>query len=158
MISISIPEERKPILIGKNGETKSQIEKRTHTKINVGEETEIYGDGVTELKAADIVKAIGRGFSPHYALRLLEEDVLLDVITIKGTPNTIKRLMARVIGSKGKAKKNIETLAGVSLSIYGKTISIIGNYKNAGVARVAIEMLLSGRTHNYVWRRLEKKN
>ena len=157
MITVNIPEERKAILIGRGGETKLKLEKRTYTKINVGKEVEIYGDPESELKVSDIIKAIGRGFSPAKALTLLEGDCVFDVISLKGTPNTIKRLMSRVIGSGGKAKKKIEFLTHASIEIYGKTISIIGTHREAENARHAIEMLLSGRTHNFVWRTMERK-
>lgn len=156
MLSIKIPDERVAILIGKNGETKASIEKKTATKITAGQEVEIEGDWETEAKAADIVKAIGRGFSPHQALKLLNKETIFDVITIKGSPNTIKRVLARIIGTQGKARKNIEKLTGASVAVYGKTISIIGDEKQAHAARSAVEMLLDGRMHSHVWKQLEK--
>ena len=157
MISINIPQERKPIVIGKDCEIKADVEHRTKTKIKIGKEIEIEGDPESEAKASELVKAIGRGFSPHVAYKLLDEEVLLDVITIKGTPNTIKRLMSRIIGTQGKAKKNIERLTDASIAVYGKTVSIIGNYKEINKARSAIEMLIAGRTHSHVWRQLERR-
>ena len=35
MITISIPQDRVPVLIGRNGKTKEFIEKKTGTKINI---------------------------------------------------------------------------------------------------------------------------
>lgn len=157
MLSLKIPEERVAILIGKSGATKALIEKKTKTRIHAGEEIEIDGDWETETKAGDIVKAIGRGFSPGKALRLVSPEVQLDVISLKGSPNTIKRLLARVIGTQGKSRKSIERLTGAYIAVYGKTISIIGNQKQAMNARSAVEMILSGRTHSHVWRQLESR-
>ena len=157
MLSLKIPEERVAILIGRSGATKALIEKRTETKIYAGGEIEIDGDWETEAKAGDIVKAIGRGFSPGKALRLIVPEVQLDVISLKGSPNTIKRLLARVIGTQGKSRKNIERLTGAHIAVYGKTISIIGDQNQAMNARSAVEMLLSGRTHSHVWKRLEER-
>ena len=156
MLSVKIPEERLAVLIGKNGATKAAIEKKTGTKITAGVEIEIEGDWETESKAADVVKAIGRGFQPATAFRLFKPNYVLDVIAIKGSPNTIKRLLARIIGSQGKARKNIELLTGAAMAVYGKTVSIIGDEKQTQLARDAVEMLLSGRTHSHVWRQLEK--
>lgn len=156
MLSLKIPEERVAVLIGESGATKALIEKKTKTKIHAGEEIVIDGDWETETKAGDIVKAIGRGFSPGKALRLVSPEVQFDVISLKGSPNTIKRLLARVIGTQGKSRKNIERLTGAYIAVYGKTISIIGNQKQAMNARSAVEMLLSGRTHSHVWKQLEK--
>lgn len=154
--TLRIPDNRKPVLIGKNGETKKHVEKKTRTEIAVGDEISISGELPDVLKSVDIVKAIGRGFSPRIALGMLSEDCTLDIISIKGTENTIKRLMARVIGKSGKARKNIENLTGAHISVYGKTISIIGKSDEVGPARRLIEMLLSGRMHSYVYRRLER--
>ncbi|HLD57199.1 MAG TPA: KH domain-containing protein [archaeon] len=154
MFSVSIPEERRPILIGKNGATKRFIEKKTNTRIKVGLDIEIEGEN--ELLTGEIVKAIGRGFSPHRALRLTDSNCLLDVIQIKGTTNKIKRLMSRVIGRYGNSRRIIEESTGAFVSVYGRTISIIGTYKEAEHARKAIEMLLTGSKHTTVYKYLSK--
>ena len=155
MISVSIPNERKAILIGKIGSTKEKIEKRTGTKITVADEIEIEGDWEKEPIAGEVVKAIGRGFSPSKALILTQKDIFLDVISLKGSPNTIKRLMSRVIGTSGKAESNMERYCSVSISVYGKTVSIIGSQDKNRLARTAVEMILAGRMHNHAWRYLE---
>lgn len=156
MIAANIPQERIPVLIGKNGKTKEFIEKKTSTKIFIGQEVEVTGDTENELKCSEIIKAVGRGFHPNAALSLLREDFVLDIINVKGTQNTIKRLLARIIGSQGKARKNIEKLTGASIAVYGKTVSMIGNYKEVSEARKAVEMLILGRKHAHVWSYFEK--
>lgn len=152
---VKIPEERKAILIGKDGSTKSKIERLTQTKLVIAKEIVIEGNPEAILKAEEIVKAVGRGFAPNTALKLIRDGMQLDVINIKGSPNTIKRLLARVIGTQGKARRNMENLTGASIAVLGKTISIIGNNKQAQEARLAVEMLLAGRKHATVWRCLE---
>ncbi|MBI4163931.1 MAG: RNA-processing protein [Candidatus Aenigmarchaeota archaeon] len=154
MFNVNIPEERRPILIGKDGETKKLIEKKTKTKIAIADD-EISVEGENQLVTGEIIRAIGRGFSPQRALRLLDSDCILDVIQIKGTQNKIKRLMSRVIGSDGRARRNIENMTGALISVYGKTVSIIGNYKEVEHARKGVEMLLKGHKHPYVYRHLE---
>ena len=155
MITITIPQDRVPVLIGRSGKTKEFIEKKTGTKITVGQEIIISGDPEMELKCSDIAKAIGRGFHPNRATRLLLEGTVLDVITIKGNFNTIKRVAARIIGSQGKARKNIEKLTGAAIAVYGKTVSIIGSQKEASNAREAVELIILGRKHGSVWKHLE---
>lgn len=154
---INIPEERKPVLIGKKGKDKKRIEKATKTRIKVGEDIVVEGEPFDSLKALEIIKAIGRGFSPKSALKLIKENISLIIIKVEGTPNTRKRLLARVIGSGGKSKKNIEKLTNTEISVYGKTISIIGEYKKAEKAEKSIRILLSGKTHNYAYRYLKEK-
>ncbi len=154
--SIRIPDDRKAILIGKNGRTKIDIEKRTKTKLTIGEDIIMEAEPDNLFKAENIIKAIGRGFSPARAFNLLKEDFELDVMIIQGTPNQIKRLSSRVIGRNGRARRSIEMISGAHLSVYGKTVSIIGKHNEINIARKAVEMLLTGRTHNYVYKKLNK--
>ena len=106
---VRIPEDRIAILIGKDGGTKRKIEKVTKTKIEVNDGVEIDGDSLEVLKAKQIVTAIGRGFSPYIALKLMDDDFQLIIISLQGeTVNTQKRLMSRIIGTKGKCKNIIE--------------------------------------------------
>ena len=68
---IRIPTERITVLIGKSGKTKSEIEKVCSVTLEIDSQTEetlVSGNGDIEkiqpFKAAEIVSAIGRGFSP----------------------------------------------------------------------------------------------
>ncbi|UCD07889.1 MAG: RNA-processing protein [Candidatus Aenigmatarchaeota archaeon] len=154
---IAIPEERKAVLIGKDGETKEEIESLTKTTITVSDGIMIKGEVENALKAKNIVEAIGRGFSPKHALRLIDEDCQLEIISLEGeTDNTRKRLFGRVIGRKGATRKIIEQTTGCLLSVYGKTVSIIGTAREIDLARSAVEDLLEGRQHSYVYARLKR--
>ena len=80
------------------------------------------------------------------------------MITLSGeSEKTVKRLLSRVIGKKGKAKNIIERLSGATICIYGKTVSVIGTPQSSAVASSAVEDLLEGRTHGYVYSKLEKR-
>ena len=155
---IKIPEQRKPVLIGKDGSVKKGIENRTKTRITVKEDVSIEGDPIDVMKAKEVVKAIGRGFSSDKAMLLVNDDYQLHTISLsRETRNTIKRIMARVIGKEGSARKKIEQGTGVVISVCGKTVSIIGIGEDIGKAIAAIEDLLSGRSHAYVYARLKKQ-
>jgi ribosomal RNA assembly protein len=159
---VRIPKERVKILIGKGGETKRGIEERTRTKILIREETsvEIEGDEpINEWITKDIILAIGRGFTPENALSLLGEDKMLEIISLRDFchgEKALKRKKARVIGERGKARRVIEELTNCYLSIYGKTIGIIGPCERVRVAKEAIFKLLDGSPHSTVYRFLEK--
>ena len=155
---IAIPRQRKPVLIGRNGSVKERIEKETKTKIRISEDVKIEGEALSVLKAKDIVRAIARGFSPEKAFMLLDEDCQLDIITlVNENENTRERLFARVIGRKGKTRNIIEQKTGAFLSVYGKTVAIIGRHDQLSRARLAVEHLLEGRTHKSVYAMLCKK-
>ena len=152
---MKIPEERMPVLIGDNGETKNRIESRTKTSIKISDDVEINGEPIDILVSKDIIKAIGRGFPPEIAMGLLEEDNILHVMNI-GKNSSLKRIKSRLIGSNGKTRRNIEKLSNVSLSIYGKTISIIGVYENVEKAAIAINKLIEGAPHKNAYKLLER--
>lgn len=154
---VAIPEERKPVLIGRNGKTKKEIESLTKTSITISDGILIKGELENVLRAKNIVEAVGRGFSPKRALRLLDEDCQLEIIPLGGeTKNTRKRLFGRVIGKKGATRRIIERSTGCFLSVYGKTVSIIGTAREIDLARSAVEDLIEGRQHGYVYTRLKK--
>ncbi|HUT27265.1 MAG TPA: KH domain-containing protein [Methanomassiliicoccales archaeon] len=165
---VKIPKERVGALIGQGGETKKFLERKTGMRISIdAEEGEVYFDDTNvedpllPLKVMDIIKAIGRGFAPQKAFRLLDDDEYLELIEIDDyvgkTKNQLVRVRARVIGAGGKTRRIIEDLVGVNISIYGDTVCIIGNSAQMPVARTAVDMLLSGSEHATVYRYLERK-
>ena len=161
---LKIPEERVAVLIGKNGETKKEIEDLTKSKLDVSKEgdVDITGtDGLLLYTTKEIVKAIARGFNPKVALLLLKQDYafeLLDMKDIAGkSKNTLQRIKGRVIGKGGRSREEIERFTDTNISVYGKTVGIIGEVQQVSVARQAVAMLLQGSMHKTVWKFLEKK-
>jgi ribosomal RNA assembly protein len=154
--TLMMPEERKRVLIGKKGAVKKLIEEKTRTRIEIGFEVNIEGESLDALRAKEIVRAIGRGFSPRKAMLLLDEECQLKVISMSGeNPSTIKRLFARVIGRDGKTRRKIEQCSGAAVSVYGKTVSVIGKADCIDIAARAVEQILGGRSHGYVYKRME---
>ena len=161
---IKIPHERIAVLIGSDGETKSRIEEQTKTKIVIDSkegDVNVSGkDAVLLYTAHHIVKAIARGFNPDVALRLLKQDwvfELIDLSTYSTKKNHQQRLKGRVIGTRGRARAIIEELTDSSISVYGKTVGIIAPTETIGMAKQAVEDLLSGSQHAGVYKGLERK-
>lgn len=165
MDEIRVPKDRIAVLIGKKGETKRKISKLTKTKLQINsKEGDIIINGENGLDVyitKKIISAIGRGFNPEIALSLLEENNDIEIIDIyhfsRKTKNNLARIKARLIGREGKARELIEQLAEVEISVYGKTVSIIGNQINLNIARHAIINLLQGSKHGNVYSYLEKQ-
>ena len=128
---------------------------------NKNQEIKIEGeDPVSVLRTKEIVRALGRGFDFQTALNLLDEEYFLEVIELKQFSKSRNRQMelkGRVIGSEGVVKRKIEEATETKIAVHGKTISIIGKWKNTRIAKQAIEMLLSGAMHNTVYRFLERQ-
>ena len=161
---LKIPEERIAVLIGKDGETKKELESLTNSKIDVSAEGDVIIIGTDALllyTTKEIVRAIARGFNPKIALSLLKTDYALEVIDMKDVAgknkNTMERLKGRVIGKAGRAREEMERLTDTNISVYGKTIAIVGEVQQASIAREAIAMLLKGSMHKTVYSFLERK-
>ena len=161
---IKIPKDRVAVLIGKNGATKKMLERATNMKMDIdSDEGDVFikgSDALNLYQTREIVIAIGRGFNPETALLLLKEEYIFEPLNLKEfmrNKNDLDRLRGRVIGRKGKSRKLIEELTETYVSVYGKTISIIGEAENVGIARRAIVSLLQGSPHGNVYNWLERQ-
>jgi ribosomal RNA assembly protein len=149
--SILVPKDR--INVIKDHEAKEKLEKSANVKLTFEENSVLIdGEGIDLLTAKNIVRAIGRGFAPDKAFRLLKEDELLEIIDIDYEPSKAKIVKARLIGTGGKTRRMIEEFSGSSMSVYGKTVCIIGKYEQNVIAREAIVMLLEGSRHANVYK------
>ena len=165
---IKIPMERVAVLIGHNGETKNELEERSGLKIDIdsklGEVTiddHELEDPLMVIKIENIVKAIGRGFSPQNTVRLFDDDAdffIFDLHDYVGKkPAHIRRLKSRIIGREGKTKRVLEELTDSKISIYGHTISIISDITRINILKKSIDMLLTGSKHATVYRFVESQ-
>jgi len=163
---IRIPEDRVGVLIGKSGKTKSKIEDTCSVKLDIDSKngevqvsSEIVDGQFHSFKALEIITAIGRGFSPEKAMRLLKGENTLHVINLREfggkSPEQMDRIKGRIIGNGGKARVNMENLSNADITVYGKTVSVIGESTQLKLAIDAIESLLSGSMHGYVYKKIE---
>jgi ribosomal RNA assembly protein len=114
------------------------------------------------FSAKDVVTALGRGFSPEHAFRLIrDEQAVLDILDLRvvfgKSEADIKRVKGRIIGMNGKTRGIIEELTDANVAVYGHTVAIIGTMDQLQVAREAIEMLIKGSMHGTVYRFLHRK-
>jgi len=163
---IKIPLERIAVVIGHNGETKRELEDRAGARLEIdsklGEiaiDDHNVDDPLQVLKLESIILAIGRGFSPEHAMKLLNDDADLFIFDIydyvSKKESQVRRLKSRIIGTEGKTKRVIEELTDSYISVYGHTISIIADFVIMDIAKRAIDKLLSGSKHATVYRYIE---
>ncbi|MCK5626481.1 RNA-processing protein [Candidatus Bathyarchaeota archaeon] len=167
--NVTIPQDRIGALVGEEGEIKQRIESTFRAKLNINSESGIVeltlvseeGDAASLLKARDIVTAMGRGFSPDRAFALRDDEIILDIIDLREifgrNEDTISRIKGRVIGRGGKTRILIEELTRTDVSIYGHTISLIGDYDSISIAREATLLLLEGKQHSTVYKFLRQR-
>jgi ribosomal RNA assembly protein len=166
-LEIKIPEERIGVLVGPGGSIKNLIEEKTKTELAIDSETGTVSiisaeDPLLAMRVMDLVRAIGRGFSPERALPVLDDDMLmldvLDLSKMVGTKSDMARMKGRIIGKDGRTREIMERLSGAKVSVYGKTVALLGYPEQIRIARAAIEMLLEGAPHGNVYSFLEKKH
>ena len=168
---MKIGKNRIAVIIGKNGKTKEEIESKLAVKIDLDSKT-----GECDIKpllnnpnynplniytAQKVIKAINRGFNPIKAMKLMEDTYDLEIfnlLKILGKSNKrIKRIKGRIIGRNGEMRNAIERYSESFISVYGKTVSIVGDYDNLQIARKAVSMLINGMPHHVVLKFLENK-
>jgi ribosomal RNA assembly protein len=165
-----IPKDRIGALIGPEGQVKENLEKQLNVELTIDSES---GDVTITLakedtdpsllfRAKEVVTAIGRGFSPDRAYRLIrDEDAALEVIDLRElfgrSLSELQRVKGRIIGQEGKTRRIIEELTEADVSVHGHTVSIIAGIDQMEIAREAIQMLLRGSEHSTVYRFLHRK-
>ncbi len=163
---VRIPTERVGVLIGRSGAVKSEIESACSVRLDIdgkaGEvlvETSGDVEKIQPFKAVEIVTAIGRGFSPQNAMLLLRGENTLHVLDLREfggkSKSQIERIKGRLIGEGGRARKNMESLSGAKISVYGRTVSVIGSTKSLKLAVDAVSSISSGSMHGSVYSRME---
>jgi len=164
--AVRVPLERIGAVIGREGATKKSLEEELGVKLGVDSReglVTVTSDSVDRSDpfiAVRVIEAIGRGFSPQHAKRLLEEGVALEVIDLRDfagrSANSLDRIRGRVIGLKGKSRRVIEELTQCHLSVYGRTVAIIGEATEVQLASGAVRELASGSQHRTVYNELQK--
>ena len=173
---VKIPLDRVGVLIGPEGKAKARIERSLGVDLEIeseaGNVTITLSPGQDDISvlftAANIVKAVGRGFSPQRAMRLSEEDWDLSILDLEeyvGTSRSAQeRVKGRIIGKAGRSREIIEELTETQISVYGGTVAIIGHVEALPAAMEAVGMLIRGSFHKTVWnylyayrRRLKKE-
>jgi ribosomal RNA assembly protein len=160
MIRVTIPRERLLTMMGKDGSRRSSLERDLSVKLSVEENTvTIEGDPLSEVRAMDFVKAVGRGFPPDRAMLLMDDDYLFQLIDISDyvKRRSLRRMRGRVIGAEGRARRDIENLTRTSIEIYGHTIGLIGKEPDVEIAREGVIMLLTGAKHSTVYSFIERR-
>lgn len=164
---IRIPMDRVGVLIGHEGKTRRKLQQKTSVRISVDSENgEIslddrnVDDPFDIFKIENVIRAIGRGFSPDHAFKLLNDRYDLYIFDIhdyvRKKPTHVHRVKARVIGKNGKTKQLLEELTGSDISVYGHTVAVIGDVTDIDIAKKAIDKLLMGSKHATVYRFVEK--
>ncbi len=158
---LKIPSERVKALMGDAGQTKDYLESRMKVTLTVDSDgaVVISGEPVDEFIAKDIVRAIGRGFEPPLALKLLNDEYGLKVIDLRdyvSSRDGLARIKGRVIGEKGRTKEIINEEVGANVAVWGHTVAVISRLETLDYAMEAVFKIIEGSPHANVYAYLEK--
>jgi ribosomal RNA assembly protein len=164
---IKVPGERIGVLIGRKGAVIGKIKQECRVNVDVESESgnvivRYDSSSLIEgnpFKALEIISAIARGFSPERAFKLLDEDIVFQLLDIRdyvgNSQSSMNRLKGRIIGERGKSRRTIEELSGADVSVYGHTVGFIGIFEAIKVAVEAIVLLSKGSSHRSVYAMLQ---
>ncbi len=136
------------------------IEKELKVKIsNQGRNIFIDGPGENEYLCLKIIEAINLGFSLNKALSLKNENILFQVLNIKEITKRkdLREVRARIIGTLGKTKQNLQNLSDCLISIHNNQVGIIGEAEYIKEAIISLRCLIQGSKQGNIYARLEKK-
>lgn len=137
-----------------------RLEKEFNVKIsNQGKNIFIKGRPENEYLVLKILEAVNLGFSIHQALILKNEEMILHIINIKDITKRkdLHSVRARLIGTQGKTKENIENLGECEVAIQDNRIGIIGESSCIEDTIIAIKSLIQGSKQGNVYARMEKR-
>ncbi len=138
---------------------KKQLEKRLNIKItNRGREIYFDGKPLDEYSAQLVLEAMDFGFSLSSALKIKEEDAILEILNIKDYTkrNDLSRIRARIIGKEGKTINTLRNLTQCDIETNGNSVGIIGEPLLIENAHNAIVSIIQGSKQANVYAFLEK--
>ena len=138
---------------------KKKLEEKLNVKItNRGKEVSIKGKPEKEYIAEKIIDALNFGFSFSTSMLIKEEDFVFEIINIKDYTKRkdLKRIRARIIGTKGKTLQTLYKLTKCHFEIKDNYIGIIGAPEYIENAQNAIISIIKGAKQANVYSFLEK--
>ncbi|MDP1728952.1 MAG: hypothetical protein Q8L27_01980 [archaeon] len=142
-------------------QNKKQIENALKVKISTKNGSVlIEGEPANEMIAKEMIEAMGLGFSIIQVLDLKNDDFSFQKIPIKSISHRkdLSQVRARIVGTKGRALKNLEFLTGCELVMHDNYMGIIGHNEDVKKAAYALRKLIGGSKHSNVYAYLEEEN
>jgi len=138
---------------------RKKLEEELNVKIiNQGKEIIIEGTPEEEYIAEKVIDAVDFGFPLGIAFLIKDEDFFLEIINIKDftKKRDLKRIRARIIGTKRKTLNAIEHLTKCFFQVRDNEVAIIGDAEYIPNAQESVVSLVRGAKQSNVYAYLEK--
>jgi len=138
---------------------KRKLEKKLNVKItNRGKEVSITGKPEDEYIAEKVIDALEFGFPFSTALLIKDEDFIFEVLNIKDHTKRkdLKRIRARIIGTKGKTLQTLHQLTKSYFELKDNHVGIISGPETLENAQEAVISIIKGSKQANVYSFLEK--
>jgi len=138
---------------------KKKLEEKLGIKItNRGKEVNIQAIPENEYIAEKVIDALNFGFPFKIALLIKQEDFTFEIIKIKDYTkrHDLKRIRARIIGTKGKTFGTLTNLTRCHFELKENEIGIIGAPEHIKSAQEAVVSIIQGAKQSNVYAHLEK--
>jgi len=133
---------------------KKRLEKILNVTItNRGKEISIQGKAEDEYIAEKVIDALDFGFLFSTAILIKKEDFIFEIINIKDYTKRkdLKRIKARIIGTKGKTLKMLDQLTNCYFELKDNNIGIIGPPEDLENGHKAITSIIKGSKQSNVY-------
>jgi len=90
------------------------------------------------MKARDLIKLLSRSVPINQAMKIMQDEVMMDVIKIGNIVSSKEKFVKRrqrLIGPNGSTLKAIELLTNSYIMVQGNTVSVMGNHKSLNQVR-----------------------
>lgn len=138
-----------------------ELEARLNLKITAKNKMiSIEGEPLAEYEAGLVMDALNFGFEAKESLLLVSEEYSLKQIHIKENTKrkNLRDVRARIIGTRGKTKKTIESLGDCHINITDSFVYLIAPTEKIEYISTAITSLIKGSKQSNVYKFLENMN